>query len=186
MEPHGSLWPCNLFGPLSKSLKVYFDRFELSVSTPRQWAWGRRLVIWWKRSEGRWKRARKQTCTYLKKKQNLRASLGGKDSNSYLGIQYGISQSECDKDPQSICISELLEMHLFLFSMEKGNVNQGDISVGQCTLPGRVGRMSKWETVGPFELVVTYLALAKGYLTFGFGKGRRDKTWRHVSTKRQP
>lgn len=80
---------------------------------------------------------------FKKKKQNLRASLGGKDSNSYLGIQYGISQSECDKDPQSICISELLEMHLFLFSMEKGNVNQGNISVGQCTLPGRVGRMSK-------------------------------------------
>lgn len=80
---------------------------------------------------------------FKKKKKNLRASLGGKDSNSYLGIQYGISQSECDKDPQSICISELLEMHLFLFSMEKGNVNQGNISVGQCTLPGRVGRMSK-------------------------------------------
>lgn len=161
MEPHGSLWPCYLFGPLSKLLKVYFDRFEFSVSTPRQWAWGRRPVIRWKRSEGRWKRARKQTCTFKKK---LEGKSWGKDSNSSLGIQ----QSKCDKVPQSICISEILEMLLFLFSMEKGNVNQGDISVGQCPLPGTVGWMSKWETVGSFSPCCDILGLCQRIPDFWF------------------
>lgn len=63
----------------------------------------------------------------------------GKDSNSTLGTQCDLSQSRCGEDAQSICISEILEMHLFPLSIEKEGVKQGDIPVGQCTLPWAVG-----------------------------------------------